>query len=77
MIQTIRTSKFLRILKILMPSCQELGRDVMGCFIQEYHEQQHQQLEHSQVVIFVNKVFRLESFCLVSKHIATSNKRMK
>ena len=39
MIQTICTSKFLRILKILMLSCQELGREVMGCFIQEYHEQ--------------------------------------
>jgi hypothetical protein len=38
----IRTSIFLRILKILMLSCQELGRDVMGCFVQEYHEQQHQ-----------------------------------
>lgn len=62
MIQTIRTSRFLRILKILVPSCHELGRDVMGCFIQEYHEEQHQQLEHSQVVTVVNKVFRLESF---------------
>jgi len=25
----------------------------MGCFIQEYHEEQHQQLEYTQVVIVV------------------------